>query len=58
MNATAEVQFPIPVVPEGFGLRGALFADVATLYGNNYKAVFKGSRLLPIPKVLGAHLQV
>ncbi|WP_375630040.1 MULTISPECIES: outer membrane protein assembly factor BamA [unclassified Bartonella] len=42
MNATAEVQFPIPVVPEGFGLRGALFADIATLYGNNYKAVFKG----------------
>ncbi|MET3560265.1 outer membrane protein insertion porin family [Bartonella japonica] len=39
MNATAEVQFPIPVVPEGLGLRGALFADMATLYGNNYKPV-------------------
>ncbi|EJF80620.1 outer membrane protein assembly complex, YaeT protein [Bartonella sp. DB5-6] len=42
MNATAEVQFPIPVVPEGLGLRGALFADIATLYGNNYKPVFQG----------------
>ncbi|EJF75026.1 outer membrane protein assembly factor BamA [Bartonella alsatica] len=42
MNATAEVQFPIPVVPEGLGLRGALFMDVATLYGNNYQPVFQG----------------
>ncbi|CDO46632.1 outer membrane protein assembly factor BamA [Bartonella henselae] len=42
MNATAEVQFPIPVVPEGLGFRGALFADVATLYGSNYKPVFQG----------------
>ncbi|WP_332066186.1 outer membrane protein assembly factor BamA [Bartonella sp. CB189] len=42
MNATAELQFPIPVVPEGLGLRGALFADVATLYGNNYKPVVQG----------------
>ncbi|MCZ2158456.1 outer membrane protein assembly factor BamA [Bartonella sp. 220] len=42
INATAEVQFPIPVVPEGLGLRGALFADVATLYGNKYQPVFQG----------------
>lgn len=42
INATAEVQFPIPAVPEGLGLRGALFADVATLYGNNYRPVFEG----------------
>ncbi|WP_019223762.1 outer membrane protein assembly factor BamA [Bartonella rattaustraliani] len=42
MNATAEVQFPIPIVPEGMGLRGALFADAATLYGNNYKPVVQG----------------
>lgn len=33
-NATAEAQFPIPVVPESFGLRGAVFADAATLYGS------------------------
>lgn len=34
-NASAEAQFPMPVVPESFGLRGAVFADAATLYGNN-----------------------
>jgi len=38
INATAEVQFPLPVVPESFGMRGAVFADAASLYGNNYKA--------------------
>src|SRR5690606_11486000 len=32
-NATAEVQFPMPAIPESFGLRGAFFADAATLYG-------------------------
>ncbi|MDA4843944.1 outer membrane protein assembly factor BamA [Hoeflea poritis] len=34
-NATAEVGFPIPVLPRDFGLRGAVFADAATLYGND-----------------------
>ncbi|MFC4625287.1 outer membrane protein assembly factor BamA [Daeguia caeni] len=33
-NATAEVQFPMPLLPESLGVRGALFADAATLYGN------------------------
>lgn len=33
-HATAETQFPLPVIPESFGLRGAVFADAATLYGN------------------------
>jgi len=33
-NASAEAQFPMPVFPENFGLRGAVFADAATLYGN------------------------
>jgi outer membrane protein insertion porin family len=31
--ATAEVQFPLPVVPEDFGLRGAVFADAGMLWG-------------------------
>ncbi|WP_406604390.1 outer membrane protein assembly factor BamA [Bartonella gliris] len=52
MNATAEVQFPIPVVPEGLGLRGALFADVVTLYGNNYKPAFQGEA--PVTNVKSA----
>jgi len=35
LHASAELQFPIPVVPESIGFRGALFADAATLYGNS-----------------------
>ncbi|WEX07044.1 outer membrane protein assembly factor BamA [Chelativorans sp. AA-79] len=35
-HATAEAQFPLPIVPESFGLRGAVFADAATLYGSDY----------------------
>ena len=38
-NASAEAQFPLPVVPESFGLRGAVFADAATLYGNKIRSV-------------------
>ncbi len=34
-NATAEVGFPIPIVPRDFGLRGAVFADAATLFGES-----------------------
>lgn len=33
-NASAEVQFPMPFIPTGIGLRAAAFADAATLYGN------------------------
>ncbi|MCP4314509.1 MAG: outer membrane protein assembly factor BamA [Hyphomicrobiales bacterium] len=34
-NATAEVGFPLPILPRDFGLRGAVFADAATLYGSD-----------------------
>lgn len=37
-NASAEAQFPLPVIPESFGLRGAVFADAATLYGSKVRA--------------------
>ena len=33
-NASAEVQFPVPFIPTGIGLRGAAFADAAALYGS------------------------
>jgi outer membrane protein insertion porin family len=33
-HASAEAQFPLPVVPESLGLKGAFFFDTATLYGN------------------------
>ncbi|RCL02061.1 MAG: outer membrane protein insertion porin family [Candidatus Tokpelaia sp. JSC189] len=37
MATTAELQFPISIVPDNFGMRGAVFADAATLYGNTYE---------------------
>jgi outer membrane protein insertion porin family len=37
-NASAEAQFPVPAVPESFGLRGAVFADAATLYGSKIRS--------------------
>lgn len=38
INGTAEAQFPLPVVPSNFGLKGAFFADAATLYGNDLQS--------------------
>jgi outer membrane protein insertion porin family len=32
LAATAEIQFPLPVLPSDFGLRGAVFADAGTLF--------------------------
>ncbi|MEK6205330.1 MAG: BamA/TamA family outer membrane protein, partial [Amylibacter sp.] len=32
-NATAEVQFPLPFLPQSVGLRGAVFADGGSLFG-------------------------
>ncbi len=34
-NATAEIGFPLPLLPRDFGVRGAVFADAATLYGSD-----------------------
>jgi len=36
-NASVETQFPLPILPESLGIRGAVFADAATLFGNNIK---------------------
>ncbi len=38
-SATAEVQFPLPVVPPDLGLRGALFADAGMLWGFDTGAI-------------------
>ncbi|MBL4891046.1 MAG: outer membrane protein assembly factor BamA [Rhizobiaceae bacterium] len=32
-NATAELQFPIPFIPESAGFRGAFFADAGSVFG-------------------------
>jgi outer membrane protein insertion porin family len=47
-NASAEVQFPMPFIPTGIGLRAAAFADAATLYG---------SKLSGQGAVLGAEME-
>jgi outer membrane protein insertion porin family len=35
-NASAEVQFPMPVLPESIGLKAAVFADAGTLLGTAF----------------------
>jgi len=35
---TAEVTFPLPLMPPDFGLRGAVFADAGMLWGNDVPA--------------------
>jgi outer membrane protein insertion porin family len=37
LNASAEMQFPMPVLPESIGIKGAVFADIGTLFGTPYK---------------------
>jgi outer membrane protein insertion porin family len=34
-NASVEAQFPMPLLPESLGVRGAVFADAASLFGND-----------------------
>ena len=58
LGATAEVQFPIFGLPKDLGLKGAIFADVGTLYGyegkTNFSSVFglpAGSACTPLPVI-------
>lgn len=55
-NATAELQFPLPGVPESMGLRGALFADAATLFGNSLAGVSGASTVMNWRASVGASL--
>jgi outer membrane protein insertion porin family len=34
-HGTLEAQFPMPILPESYGLKAAVFADAATLFGNS-----------------------
>ncbi len=36
--ATAEVRFPLPLVPDDLGMSGALFADAGSLFGASGRA--------------------
>ncbi|MCB1419573.1 MAG: outer membrane protein assembly factor BamA [Notoacmeibacter sp.] len=45
LNASAELQFPLPLLPEAFGMRGAVFADIGTVFGLPYSNKnFTGAR--------------
>lgn len=55
-NASAEAQFPLPVIPESFGLRGAVFADAATLYGNKLVGVDTDSAGMKLRASVGVGL--
>jgi outer membrane protein insertion porin family len=35
VHGSVETQFPMPLLPESLGMRGAFFADAATLFGND-----------------------
>lgn len=37
--ATAEVIYPIPVLTDGLGVRGSIFADIGTVWGANARTV-------------------
>jgi outer membrane protein insertion porin family len=36
--ASAEIEFPIPVLPETYGIRGAIWADAALIDGNGHSS--------------------
>jgi outer membrane protein insertion porin family len=40
LGASAEVQFPIPLLPRDLGMKGAVFADAGTLFGYKGKTLF------------------
>ncbi len=42
VNGTAEVDFPLPVLPQDWGFRGALFADAGLLWGTDIPASCAG----------------
>lgn len=56
INATAEAQFPLPLVPDSLGLKGAVFADAATIYGNSLSQVDPGSDEMNWRASVGASL--
>jgi len=55
-HGTVEAQFPMPIIPESFGLRGAFFADAATLYGSDYTSADVGGTDMAWRASVGASL--
>jgi outer membrane protein insertion porin family len=55
-NGTAELQAPLPLVPESFGFRVAAFADAASIHGNRLANVDPSSIDASIRASVGASL--
>jgi outer membrane protein insertion porin family len=54
--ASAEVTFPIPMLPESYGLSGALFADAAIISGQGAGALDPASVANPLKSSVGASI--
>jgi outer membrane protein insertion porin family len=48
--ATAEMQFPIPILPKELGFKGAVFADAGTLFDTDFNDLIdeNGNRVAPL----------
>ena len=55
-GASAEVTFPIPMLPESYGLSGAIFADAGIISGQGLGPADPASLLSPIKSSAGASI--
>ena len=55
-GASAEVSFPIPMLPESYGLSGAIFADAGIISGQGQGTPSAASLLNPIKSSAGASI--
>jgi outer membrane protein insertion porin family len=53
-GASAEVSFPIPMLPESYGLSGAIFADAGIISGQGTGTAAAASLVNPIKSSVGA----
>ena len=42
-HGSVEAQFPLPILPQSLGMKGAVFADAATLYSNDLDSTIQGT---------------
>jgi outer membrane protein insertion porin family len=45
LSASAEMQFPMPAIPQSIGIKGAVFADIGTLFGTPYATTVTNTAL-------------
>jgi outer membrane protein insertion porin family len=55
-GASAEMTFPIPMLPESYGLSGALFADAAVIAGQGQGVASAASVANPLKSSVGASI--